>query len=57
MSVAATRGAPVYAGTPDRDPDLLDELANTGGVLLGWLAACLLPNLPERLAALFAFRR
>ena len=43
--------------TPDRDPDLLDELANTGGVLLGWLAARLLPNLPERLAALFAFRR
>ena len=43
--------------TPNRDPDVLDELANTGGVLLGWLAARLLPNLPERLATLFAFRR
>jgi len=37
--------------TPDRQPDLLDALANSGGVLLGWLAARLLPNLPERLAA------
>jgi VanZ family protein len=43
--------------TPDRDPDVLDALANTGGVLLGWLAARLLPNLPERLATLFGFRR
>ena len=37
--------------TPDRLPDLLDALANSGGVLLGWLAARLLPNIPERLAA------
>ncbi|MDP3419462.1 MAG: VanZ family protein [Thiobacillus sp.] len=37
--------------TPARQPDLLDALANSGGVLLGWLAARLLPNLPERLAA------
>ncbi|HWR77063.1 MAG TPA: VanZ family protein [Thiobacillus sp.] len=37
--------------TPDRQPDLLDALANSGGVLLGWLAARLLPNLPQRLAA------
>jgi VanZ family protein len=37
--------------TPDRLPDLFDALANSGGVLLGWLAARLLPNLPERLAA------
>ncbi|MHB1185959.1 VanZ family protein [Thiobacillus sp.] len=37
--------------TPDRQPDGLDALANSGGVLLGWLAAHLLPNLPERLAA------
>ena len=43
--------------TPDRDPDIFDALANTGGVLLGWLAARLLPNLPERIAALFALRR
>jgi hypothetical protein len=38
--------------TPDRQPDVLDALANTGGVLLGWLAAWLLPNLPVTLAAL-----
>ena len=38
--------------TPDRLPDPLDALANTAGVLLGWLAARLSPNLPERLAAL-----
>lgn len=38
--------------TPDRLPDALDALANTTGVLLGWLAAQLLPNLPTRLAAL-----
>lgn len=37
--------------TPARHPDLLDALANSGGVLLGWLAARLLPNLPGRLAA------
>ena len=37
--------------TPDRQPDSLDALANSGGVLLGWLTARLLPNLPERLAA------
>jgi hypothetical protein len=37
--------------TPDRLPDLFDALANSGGVLLGWLAARLIPNLPERLAA------
>lgn len=37
--------------TPDRQPDLLDALANSGGVLLGWFVARLLPNLPERLAA------
>lgn len=43
--------------TPDRDPDVLDALANTGGVLLGWLAAWFLPNLPTLLAALFASRR
>lgn len=43
--------------TPDRDPDVLDALANTGGVLLGWLAARILPNLPRSLAALPAWRR
>ena len=43
--------------TPDRDPDVLDALANSGGVLLGWLAARFLPNLPTQLAALFASRR
>jgi glycopeptide antibiotics resistance protein len=43
--------------TPDRQPDLLDALANTCGVLLGWLIAQLLPNLPERLTALPALRR
>jgi len=37
--------------TPDRLPDPLDALANSGGVLLGWLAAHLLPNLPQHLAA------
>ena len=37
--------------TPDRMPDPLDALANSGGVLLGWLAARLLPSLPQRLAA------
>ena len=43
--------------TPDRQPDLLDALANTCGVLLGWLAARLLPNLPLSLAMLPAWRR
>ena len=43
--------------TPDRLPDPLDALANSGGVLLGWLAARLLPNLPARLAALPAPHR
>jgi VanZ family protein len=37
--------------TPDRLPDLLDALANSIGVLIGWLAARLLPNLPQHLAA------
>ena len=37
--------------TPDRLPDLFDALANSGGVLLGWLFARLLPNLPERISA------
>jgi glycopeptide antibiotics resistance protein len=43
--------------TPNRQPDVLDALANSGGVLLGWLAARLLPGLPERLAALPAPHR
>lgn len=45
--------------TPDRQPDLLDALANSGGVLLGWLAARLVPNLPQQLAMLMlpAWRR
>jgi len=43
--------------TPDRDPDVFDALANTGGVLLGWLAARLLPNLPQSLVTLSALRR
>jgi VanZ family protein len=42
--------------TPDRQTDALDVLANSGGVLLGWLAASRLPNLPKHLAALFASR-
>ncbi len=37
--------------TPNRQPDLFDALANSGGVLLGWLVARLLPNLPDSLAA------
>ncbi|KVW95622.1 hypothetical protein ABW22_09775 [Thiobacillus denitrificans] len=37
--------------TPDRQPDLLDALANSSGVLLGWLVARFLPNLPQHLAA------
>ena len=43
--------------TPERQPDPLDALANAAGALLGWLAARLLPNLPERLAELPALRR
>jgi VanZ family protein len=43
--------------TPARQPDVLDALANSGGVLLGWFAARLLPNLPARLAALPALHR
>jgi VanZ family protein len=43
--------------TPNRQPDLLDALANSCGVLLGWLVAHLLPNLPGRLTMLFAPRR
>ncbi|MHB1094507.1 VanZ family protein [Thiobacillus sp.] len=33
--------------TPHRQPDVFDALANTGGVLLGWLIARILPNLPN----------
>jgi hypothetical protein len=43
--------------TPDRQPDILDALANSSGVLFGWLAARLLPNLPQSLAALPARHR
>ena len=43
--------------TPDRLPDLLDALANTGGVLFGWIIARHTPNLPECLAALPARKR
>lgn len=43
--------------TPDRLPDAGDALANTAGVLLGWFAARLLPNLPTLIAALPALRR
>jgi VanZ family protein len=43
--------------TPDRQPDPLDALANSSGILLGWLAARLLPNLPRGLVALPAWRR
>ena len=42
--------------TPNRLPDLLDALANSGGVLLGWLAARRLPNLLQRPVALPALR-
>jgi VanZ family protein len=38
--------------TPARQPDPLDALANAAGVLLGWLIARCLPNLPDRLATL-----
>jgi hypothetical protein len=43
--------------TPARQPDLFDALANSGGVLLGWLIAHHLPNLPQHLARLPARRR
>lgn len=43
--------------TPDRLPDAGDALANTAGVLLGWFAARLLPNLPTLIAALPALGR
>ena len=43
--------------TPNRQPDVLDALANSCGVLLGWFAARFLPNLPDRLVALLAMRR
>ncbi|MEW6119054.1 MAG: VanZ family protein [Pseudomonadota bacterium] len=43
--------------TPDRQADAADALANTSGVLLGWLAARLVPNLPAQLAALPALQR
>jgi VanZ family protein len=42
--------------TPNRLPDPLDALANSAGVLLGWLAARVLPNFPRQLALLPAFR-
>lgn len=41
--------------TPHRLPDPLDALANTAGVLLGWIAARLSPNLPRALARLPAW--
>jgi VanZ family protein len=43
--------------TPARQPDVLDALANSCGVLLGWLAARFSPNLPQRLSVLFASHR
>jgi len=43
--------------TPARQPDALDALANSAGVLLGWFAARRLPNLPARLATLPAPHR
>jgi VanZ family protein len=43
--------------TPNRQPDVLDALANSSGVLIGWLAARLLPNLPGQIATLPAWRR
>jgi len=42
--------------TPNRQTDAFDVLANSSGMLLGWLAAHLSPNLPQRLGALFAPR-
>jgi VanZ family protein len=38
--------------TPDRMPDTLDALANSAGVLLGWFAARVSPNLPARISTL-----
>jgi VanZ family protein len=43
--------------TPNRQPDVLDALANASGVLIGWLASRLLPNLPGQIAMLPAWRR
>jgi VanZ family protein len=43
--------------TPNRLPDAADALANTAGVLLGWLAARYTPNLPGGVARLSAWRR
>ena len=48
--------------TPNRQPDPLDALANSAGVLVGWLAARLLAaplggSLPKYLATLPASRR
>ena len=43
--------------TPNRQTDALDALANSSGVLLGWLVARLSPNLPQCFSALFAARR
>ena len=43
--------------TPNRHPDPLDVLANSAGVLLGWIAARWTPNLPGQIALLPAFRR
>ena len=42
--------------TPARQPDVLDALANSCGVLLGWFAARFSPNLPQRLTTLLASR-
>jgi VanZ family protein len=42
--------------TPNRQTDALDVLANSSGMLLGWFAARLSPNLPQRLSTLFASR-
>lgn len=41
---------------PERQPDPADALANAAGVLLGWLAARLLPNLLEALSGHFRSR-
>jgi VanZ family protein len=42
--------------TPNRQTDALDVLANSIGMLLGWFAARVSPNLPQRLGTLFAPR-
>ncbi|MDA8129573.1 MAG: VanZ family protein [Betaproteobacteria bacterium] len=39
--------------TPDRDPDIFDALTNAAGVVVGWFAARLLPNLPATLGKCF----